>query len=79
MSMHRRRFLGIVVTGGLGLLHRQTRGLAASREALPYCSWRFTGEVMCREGILRERWEYLCCEGSSCDIWWDEWRVVGSC
>ena len=77
--MNRRRFLSAAFAGSIGALLWPYRSLAASDEPSLYCEWRFTGETRCRYGTREEKWEYLCCEGISCEIWFEEWRPIGSC
>lgn len=76
--LSRRRFLTSVVALGLGTL-LPSRAARAQEDALMYCSWVNSGVTRCYNGVLEQRWDFLCCEGIGCEVWNEEWRPIGSC
>jgi hypothetical protein len=75
----RRKFLGTLLAGGVGVMSWPIRSAGAEEITPLYCSWINSGLIRCLGGVLEQRWDFLCCEGIGCELWDSEWRAVGTC
>ena len=81
-KLGRRTVLRTFVKGAMASL----LGLAASRQtqkgddasALETCFWQYQYSV-CQGGVLLQKWCFKCCAGIDCEVFYCEFREVGSC